>query len=186
MQLSTAEMSLELQARRISLQWGFSPSHAQNREFGISFQVLEIYPIWFIPYKPDLQFRYCFSVVKGNKTGLAFVRREQHSDNVAFQGLWRLLLHQLYLCSPPSVLKKGQPRQKNSKERWLNRNWFCRQELNYGGWHLFEYQGHIFLGLPCLNLERKSLSWWNVRPVISMSVLETKELKYNWICLGLM
>ena len=103
-------MSLELQDRRSSLWWGFSPSHAQNkREFGVSFQVVEMYQIWFIPYKRDLQFRSCFSVEKGNKTELTFVRREKHSDNVVFQGPWRLLLHQLYLCSPPSVLVKVLP-----------------------------------------------------------------------------
>lgn len=110
----------------------------------------------------------CFSVEKVNKIGLTFVSTDQHSENMATQGLWMLLLHQLYFWSPVSVLTEVLLFASQGKKEYRK---VSEEKLILQVRNKFWCLGFIHTlksYIPCsLNLEKKSQSWWNIRPVFS-------------------
>lgn len=115
----------------------------------------------------------CFSVGKVNKIGLTFVSTEQHSENMAIQRLSKLLLHQLYFCSSVSVVMEVLLFASQGKNEYRK---VSEEELILQARNKFWCLGFIQTlksYIPCsLNLGKKSQSWWNIIPVLSMSAFE--------------
>lgn len=104
--------------------------------------------------------KHCFLVERGNKTELILLRDNstvitwlfRYCEGCFFSSFF-LLISFLY---PGKSFTFCQLRQQT--ERFLKRNRFCRQELTYGAWDLFNHQGHLFHRVPYPNSERKSSS----------------------------